>query len=305
MRKNLLSVLCALILSFYLSCKPAMSTSPEPVSNQTIYKGNSETDNLKLLKSKQKEILLAFSFSDSFDEGTGLEINSEHIKLYSDNGNFSLIKWSEIKKVKVVSSGAINEGVAIMTFADGKIKFIVLPLSLGLKYSKSTNHIVTAIENLAKINKARLLDFEMAPTTSGEDDIHFIISKGKWGAFDNEGNIVIGPNYDEISKFDEDGTAEVKSGKKYGRINKEGNLVVIPIYDFTSPNKEGRYMVRDKGKYGFLGDNSSSYVPTIYDYAIGPVDGVIKVSKDGRTFYIDKWNNELTNKEDWGIWKND
>ncbi|MEJ1933162.1 WG repeat-containing protein, partial [Nostoc sp. NIES-2111] len=47
---------------------------------------------------------------------------------------------------------------------------------------------------------------------------------GKWGFINRQGNIVIKPQFDEVSNFSF-GLARVRIGKKYGYIDKYGKYV--------------------------------------------------------------------------------
>ncbi len=64
-------------------------------------------------------------------------------------------------------------------------------------------------------------------------------SSGKYGLIDADGNILIKPEFDHISKFD-DGIAYVSIDGKWGLISEDGKLLLQPEYDNISKFQEGR-----------------------------------------------------------------
>lgn len=83
-------------------------------------------------------------------------------------------------------------------------------------------------------------------------------------------------------------------------MNKKGEIVysrkfnvpeeVEPLCDFDSFH-EGMASFRVNWKYGFINRNFEEVIPPIYDFAYGFKDGLARVEKDGKWFYIDKQGN--------------
>ena len=64
----------------------------------------------------------------------------------------------------------------------------------------------------------------------------------------------------------------------------------FPSFPFDSFN-EGMASFRVNWKYGFINRNFEEVIPPIYDFAYGFKDGLARVEKDGKWFYIDKQGN--------------
>lgn len=83
-------------------------------------------------------------------------------------------------------------------------------------------------------------------------------------------------------------------------MNKKGEIVysrkfnvpeeVEPLCDFDSFH-EGMASFRVNWKYGFINRNFEEVIPPIYDFAYAFKDGLARVEKDGKWFYIDKQGN--------------
>lgn len=83
-------------------------------------------------------------------------------------------------------------------------------------------------------------------------------------------------------------------------MNKKGEIVysrkfnvpeeVEPLCDFDSFH-EGMASFRVNWKYGFINRNFEEVIPPIYDFAYGFKNGLARVEKDGKWFYIDKQGN--------------
>lgn len=80
----------------------------------------------------------------------------------------------------------------------------------------------------------------------GLDDSYFPIwdGRGKEGFMDARGNIVITPQFDQVTPFSE-GMAAVRVGEKWGFIDRNGKLVVAPRWKEVHPFKDGVAAVVD------------------------------------------------------------
>ncbi|PLY04688.1 MAG: hypothetical protein C0625_15975 [Arcobacter sp.] len=113
---------------------------------------------------------------------------------------------------------------------------------------------------------------------STKEEIAIVNEKGKYGALDNNSNVVIKPVYDELSSFDDRKNKNIKTNHpnvlnlhwlhnyygdeyaiaeyngKYGVVNKNNELVIKPIYDSISKLFNGFSVIKLDEKYGFLDD---------------------------------------------------
>ena len=126
------------------------------------------------------------------------------------------------------------------------------------------------------------------------------IPKYKCGFIDRTGEVVISLIYDKTAAF-RDGLASVclYDGHingipkyKYGFIDRTGKVVIPLVYDYAGSLFEGLAQVWLKGKYGYIDNTGQVVVPIIYD-RVSPIfhEGLIRVKKDGREFYVDKQGN--------------
>lgn len=79
-----------------------------------------------------------------------------------------------------------------------------------------------------------------------------LVSGGKWGYVDLNGNVKIEPIYEEVGEFS-GGLAAAKKNNLWGYINQENEWVIKPQYDIANSFSESLAAV------GSLNDNSYSY----------------------------------------------
>ncbi|HEY0545661.1 MAG TPA: WG repeat-containing protein [Pyrinomonadaceae bacterium] len=89
--------------------------------------------------------------------------------------------------------------------------------------------------------------FGFAAQAQGEDELLFPIwdERGKEGYVDAQGDTVITPQFDQVTRFSE-GMAAVRFGEKWGYIDRNGKLVVAPRWKEVHPFKDGVAAVVDK-----------------------------------------------------------
>ena len=118
---------------------------------------------------------------------------------------------------------------------------------------------------------------------------------GKWGYIDPKGKVVIDPRFSSCSSFSE-GLAAVSldDGRtSYGFIDKRGKFVLQPRFWSAGSFVGGMAPVQTRGaagfRYGYIGKNGKYIIQPMYKSA-GAFDGKGRalVSRDGRSFYIDK-----------------
>lgn len=125
------------------------------------------------------------------------------------------------------------------------------------------------------------------------DTLYRILVGDKYGFINNEGVIVIEPQYDDASLFFSEGLCYVKSGEKKYIINEKGNCVceiadtINPIGDFIGgisivrscerPPQNTRFFLQ-VCYYGAINNKGNLILPAIYNS--------IEINKDGGNTYI-------------------
>ena len=124
------------------------------------------------------------------------------------------------------------------------------------------------------------------------DNRALIVENDKWGYIDKTGKIISKTWFESAEDFSE-GMACVKIGGKWGYIDKTGNIVIEPRFDFPGTFKEGLARANIGKEWGYI-DKSGEFVIPLQSYfwASDFCDGLAEVSKhvndDLRSFYIDK-----------------
>lgn len=127
---------------------------------------------------------------------------------------------------------------------------------------------------------------------------------GKWGFIDNEGNIVIEPQYDKPQLFGlllnvygfSEGLARVSIDEKWGYIDKEGTTVINPQFDNAEDFSEGLASVLIggwvTGKCGYIDKEGAIVIEPQFDYAKNFSEGLAPVLsggwEEGKWGYINK-----------------
>lgn len=113
---------------------------------------------------------------------------------------------------------------------------------------------------------------------STKEDIAVVNEKGKYGALENNSQVVVKPVYDQLSSFDDrknkniktdhphvinlhwihnyygDEYAIVEYNGKYGIVNRSNDMIVKPIYDSITRLFNGFSVIKLDNKYGYLND---------------------------------------------------
>lgn len=67
----------------------------------------------------------------------------------------------------------------------------------------------------------------------------------KWGFIDRNGNVIVEPQYEQVTEFNEYGFAGIKRDGKWGIINQDANIIVEPKYEISQTNQIPEFL----GKY--------------------------------------------------------
>lgn len=105
----------------------------------------------------------------------------------------------------------------------------------------------------------------------------FAKKDGKWGLYDQSGQIILEHSYDEISNYEmpndckANGLIGVKSGGLWGAVDQSGKIVIQPKYASILLNYyeevEPFIKVEKNGKFGYLTQDGKLLVDTVWDTA--------------------------------------
>ena len=84
------------------------------------------------------------------------------------------------------------------------------------------------------------------------NEIYAYSKNGKWGFINSNDIILVEPNYDIVTEFNQYGYAGIKKDEKWGVVNKEGKIIVEPSYkiEWNEPDFISKYCKLNFG-YGF------------------------------------------------------
>jgi len=98
----------------------------------------------------------------------------------------------------------------------------------------------------------------------------------KWGWCNQDGKMVIEPQFTDAEPFAGNDLAPVKQGDKWGYINKSGKMIINPQFDSALPFNGNIAWVMIGGKGGFI-DNKGKYaIQPLYD----------NISEDFKTYLL-------------------
>jgi len=112
-----------------------------------------------------------------------------------------------------------------------------------------------------------------------------------FGFMDDQGDVVIKPEYEQLGFFKEGLASATKSGK-VGFIDKS-NQVIIPFqFDAAADFENGRSIVEQDGRVGMIDRSGNAIFPLIYEDIGQLSEGLIYALKDSLYGYYDRNNNE-------------
>ena len=133
------------------------------------------------------------------------------------------------------------------------------------------------------------------------EDRAFVSLNGVWYIIDKEGNRVgdlqFGPYEKTFPSMFKEGRAVVVSDGKYGIVNSDGEYVVLPKYDQISEITEGGVIFKENGLYGYMDINGSIIITARYEGLSNFKNGLAVFSDDHKYGVIDRAATVVVNPE--------
>lgn len=111
---------------------------------------------------------------------------------------------------------------------------------------------------------------------------------GKWGFVNTDEKLMVQPYYDQVWPFRK-GTAIVFSEGRFNLINKNGDELHDPVSSIKI-TPSGKYLLKEKGKYGLAGENGKEILPVKYDLIDEVPGGYLIVNLRGLYGVLDVHN---------------
>jgi len=102
------------------------------------------------------------------------------------------------------------------------------------------------------------------------DRMYIVQDKNKkWGAYNDKGQLVVAPQFDDIWHFHE-GVANFKLNDKWGYVSMIGQIVIEPIFDYARQFTNGIAYVELDGRVGFINKKGEFIIKPIFQiYRLG------------------------------------
>ena len=121
-----------------------------------------------------------------------------------------------------------------------------------------------------------------------KEGLALIVVNNRYGFIDIKGNIVIKPEFKDVSYQFNEGFARFCENEKCGFINREGEKVISAQFDYVEEFTEGLAHVELNGKNGFINSSGEIIIPIKYD-KVGTFEcGVAQVEIDKKWAFINK-----------------
>ena len=137
--------------------------------------------------------------------------------------------------------------------------------------------------NLVVVITAFLINACTSNEMPERTNLYRIMVGDKYGFIDDNGSVVIDPQFDGALDFSE-GLCAVKAGDRKGYINKHGDFVIEIETDNTRIHNfvEGHAIIVRDGKYGFIDTAGQEIIPCTYDAVSNFTNGFSIVKANGK-----------------------
>ena len=125
-----------------------------------------------------------------------------------------------------------------------------------------------------------------------KDGYATVISNGKYGIVNKNGDFEVEPIYDELLEMSEHKVV-FKSGDKYGYMKKNGHIIIEPVYDKLTSFKNGVAVTTADNKCGFVTDRGKTVLENEYQKIELLDNGIVKVYKDDTTYFYTNTKGEV------------
>ena len=116
--------------------------------------------------------------------------------------------------------------------------------------------------------------------------------------YDRYGRLLIDSDFSAVGGYWGRNFSTFRRDNKMGVIDDNLRVICDPIYDFIGSFYDGRSMVTNEGRGGFLDSTFQLAIAIEYEWAEDFACGFTKVKKDGESFYIDIHGNRVDPSED-------
>ena len=128
------------------------------------------------------------------------------------------------------------------------------------------------------------------------EDRAVVVTDGKYGMVDLDGQYVVEPKYEQISGITEGG-AVFKQNGLYGYMKLDGSIMITPRYESLSSFKNGLAVFSDDHKYGVVDRAATVVVKAEYEKISLLDNGLIRIYLNDNDFiYADKYGHTVYEK---------
>ena len=224
----------------------------------------------------------------SYDNG---QLAGRAAGYYCGNGQCIWYKRQQTNG-KDVWIGLTKDNQIIATFPDDYANFFA--------QTKSSEDIADFLlmiltfgsDELATSNKTDSNKQKVSQKSNNSEKLFPVSENGKWGYVNEQGKMVIEPQFQRASSFKNDCAAVVVIDNKgyknlYGYIDKTGKMVVAPQYDEAGDFSEGLAVVSKDYRWGYIDSTGKEIIPLQFIESLDFSEGLAAVYIQSKQANID------------------